>query len=286
MKTNKLISMYKKYNMKRYFFFFFGLLLYVIGFNLFLLPASIVFGGVGGLSILFQELFKVDPSLFILVAQFILLFMSFCLLGKKKTTASIFGALLMPLFIKLTANIGNLIYIDMSHHLLVAVFGAVFLGLGLGFVYKAEFTLGGTDILNQILNKYFRISMGKALMITDTLIVSCGILVFGFTKGLYAFVILYIIGTLVDKVILGISDSKAFYIITTKDQEVIDYVINVLNRGVTIFKVKGGYKGKNDQVLFCVVPTNEYYKLRTGVKEIDENAFFVVTDAYEVYGGE
>jgi len=286
MKSNKLVNIYRKYNVKKYFSFLFGTLLSALGFNLFLYPMSIVYGGIGGLSILLNELLKVEPAMIVFVGQCVLLVISLLLLGKKKTLNTIVGAMLLPLFIKLTANIGDIIYIDMSNQLLIAVFGALFMGGGIGTVYKAGFTLGGTDIINQIINKYFRISMGKALMITDSIIVSCGIFVFGFTKGLYAFVILYIIGTLVDKVLLGISDSKAFYIITTKDEEVIDYVINVLNRGVTIFKVKGGYKGKNDQVLFCVVPTNEYYKLRSGVKEIDENAFFVVTDAYEVYGGE
>jgi len=286
MKINKLIELYEKYDIKNSFFFFIGTLLYVVSFNLFLLPSSIVYGGIGGISILFQEIFNIEPAMFIFICQCFLLFVSFCLLGKKKTMNSVVGALLLPIVIKLTANVGSVIAIDMSHQLLVAVFGAVFLGIGLGFVYKSGFTLGGTDIINQIMNKYLRISMGKALMITDLLIIICGILVFGFTKGLYALVILYITGTLVDKVLLGISNSKAFYIITTKDQEVIDYIIRVLNRGVTIFKVKGGYKGKKDQVLFCVVPTSEYYKLRVGVREIDETAFFVVTDAYEVYGGE
>jgi len=89
-----------------------------------------------------------------------------------------------------------------------------------------------------------------------------------------------------DRVILGISDSKAFYIITNKEEEIKEYILKVLNHGVTIFNAKGGYATKDQTVLMCVLPTKEYYKLKAGIKEIDNKAFVVVTDAYEVFGGE
>lgn len=286
MKNSNLFQLYKKFNISKYFFFLFGILLYTIGFNLFLLPMTIVFGGLTGLSVLFSEAFKWDPATFIFIVQIFLLIISYFLLGRKKTMRSVLGSLLLPVFIKLTANISELIYIDTSQMLLSSVFGAVLCGLGVGLVYKTEFTTGGTDILNQLLNKYFHISMGKGLMVCDGIVIAIGMAAFGFTKAMYALVIVYIIGTLADKVLLGISDSKAFYIITNKDDEVRKYIIKTLNRGVTIFNVKGGFKGGDDQVLFSVVPTKEYFKLREGVLEIDNEAFFVVTDAYEVYGGE
>ena len=286
MKKSKLFKINRKFNISKYFFFLSGIVLYAIGFNLFLLPMTIVFGGLTGLSVLFSEAFKWEPATFIFIVQIFLLIGSYFLLGKEKTMKSILGSLLLPVFIKLTANIGELVYIDNTQLLLSSVFGAVLCGLGVGLVYKTEFTTGGTDILNQLLNKYFHTSMGKGLMICDGIIIAIGMSAFGFTKAMYALVIVYIMGTLADKVLLGISESKAFYIITNKDAAVRNYIIKTLNRGVTIFNVKGGFKGRDDQVLFCVVPTKEYFKLREGVLSIDKGAFFVVTDAYEVYGGE
>ena len=103
---------------------------------------------------------------------------------------------------------------------------------------------------------------------------------------LYAFIIIYISGVVIDKVILGISKNKAFYITTSKDEEVRDYLINTLHHTVTIFDVKGGFLKKKRKVLLAVVPTREYFRLKEGIKEIDSKAFFVVTDAYEVKGGE
>ena len=124
------------------------------------------------------------------------------------------------------------------------------------------------------------------MLLTDGLIVLGSSFAFGMTRLMYSIVILYIISIMSDRVILGISDSKAFYIITDKDDEVKEYILNSLNHGVTIFKAKGGFKKENRNVLMCVLPTKEYYRLRTGISEIDKDAFFVVTDAYEVFGGE
>ena len=283
---NFLVNTYRKYHIKRFFLFIVGLFCYAIGFNLFLLPNSIVFGGVSGASIVFQEVFNWSPSLFILVANVFLIFVSFVFLGKRTTMASILGAIALPIIISLTSEIGEYIDIDSNNLLLAVVFGGALCGMGIGLIYKTGFTTGGTDVINQIIYKYMHLSMGKAMVITDGVIITSGAFVFGITKAMYAIVVLYIISTLADKVLLGISDSKAFYIITNRDDEVRDYVIKVLNHTVTIFNVKSGFKGRDEQVIFCVIPTKEYFKLREGIYSIDKEAFFVVTDAYEVYGGE
>ncbi len=263
-----------------------GIFLIAASFNLFFLPTDLVFGGVSGLSIITKALFGLKPTLVISVTSGILLIISFILLGKKETLGSIIGTILYPIFVELTAHIGSYIHIDTSQTLLIAIFGAVIYGIGAGLVFKAGFTTGGTDILNKIVAKYFKVSMGNALIMTDGLIVLGGAFVFGFTKLMYALIVLYIISILTDKVILGISDSKAFYIITEKDEEVKEYVINGLHHSVTVFDAKGGYTKEKQKVLMCVIPTKEYFKLKEGIHEIDKDAFFVATDAYEVFGGE
>ena len=124
------------------------------------------------------------------------------------------------------------------------------------------------------------------MLISDGLIVILGAFVFGVNKLMYALIVIYIIGIMTDKVLLGISDSKAFYIITEKDDEVKDYILNYLGHGVTIFDTRGGFTKEKQKLLMCVVPTKEYFKLKEGIHEIDNKSFFVVTDAYEVSGGE
>ncbi|MCI8568109.1 MAG: YitT family protein [Bacilli bacterium] len=287
-KSNESIvkNIYKKFRIKRYISLILGLLLISIAFNLFLLPNNIVFGGVSGLSIITKKVLGWQPSTFILASSLLLLLISYAVLGKEKTIGSVLGSILFPIFVNLTANIPDFIKIDNSELLLSAVFGGILYGLGAGLVFKAGFTTGGTDIINQIISKYRKVSMGNAMLMSDGLIVFCGVFVFGITKLMYALIVVYIIGLLTDRVLLGISDSKAFYIIANKDEEIKDYVLNYLNHGVTIFDARGGYSKEKEKVLMCVVPTKEYFKLKAGIHEIDKSAFFVVTDAYEVFGGE
>ena len=276
----------KKSYIKRTITFLIGLLLIALSYNIFLAPNNLVPGGVTGIAIIINNFVPIDSSLIILFFNIILLLVSYLTLGKEKTRATILGALLLPVFISLTSSITDLFYIDTSQLLLSSVFGGALFGFGAGLVFKAGFSTGGTDIINLIVSKYFKIGIGTSMLLTDGLIVLGSSFVFGMTRLMYSIVILYIISFMSDRVILGISDSKAFYIITDKDDEVKEYILNSLNHGVTIFKAKGGFKKENRNVLMCVLPTKEYYRLRTGISEIDKEAFFVVTDAYEVFGGE
>lgn len=283
---NILKVVYKKHKLKRYFQLLIGLLLMAFAFNLFILPNDLVFGGVSGIGIIVTHYVNIDFSLFVLILSILLLVLSYIFLGKEISRNSVLGSILFPVFLKLTSFITNYINLDTSDQLLFALVGGVIYGFGAGLVFKAGFTTGGTDILNQILSKYARISIGNSMLIIDGLVVLSGAFVFGFLKFMYAIIILYIISILTDKVLIGISDSKAFYIITSKKEEVCDFVINELNHSITTMDAKGGFSNKKNPVLFTVIPTKEYFKFKQGIKEIDKDAFFTVIDAYEVMGGE
>lgn len=286
-KTEDIIKKIEsKSRIRRYFELVFGVLLIAVAFNLFLLPNNIVFGGVSGLSIIVKEITPINPSAFIMICSLLLLIVSYLVLGKEKTRGSVVGSILFPIFVDLTENINNYVGLDTSNLLLSVIFGGVIYGFGTGLVFKAGFTTGGTDIINQIISKYAHVSIGNAMLMSDGLIVLSGVFFFGMNKLMYAIIVIYIIGLMTDKVLLGISNSKAFYIITNEDKRIKDYVLNELHHGVTIFNVRGGYTLEKDEVILCVVPTREYYRLKEGIHEIDPTAFFVVTDAYEVIGGE
>lgn len=281
---NIIKEIYKKGRLKRWAEFLLGVLIVAIAYNLFLLPAKVVYG-VGGLGIIFNSLFKIDPSLVILVSSVILLFLSLILLGKEETKKTVIGSLLYPIFVKLTSSVGQIVDLSNTDPLLIVLFGAVISGFGLGLIFKAGFTTGGTDILNQIVSKYFKMSMGNSMFFTDGIIILSSVFVFGWTKIMYSIISLYIISIMTDKVILGISNSKAFYIITDHEEEVKKFVLKHLSHGVTILDAKGGFTGQNQKVIMCIIPTKEYFIAKEGIHEIDSNAFFVVTDAYEVSGG-
>lgn len=276
----------RKSKLKRYLSFVLGVFFVAIAYNVFISPNKMVPGGVSGIAIVLNNLFGLDNSLVILIINIFLVITSFILLGKEKTKATILGSLLFPVFVKLTEYSNVWLQIDISQKLLAAIFGGMLHGFGLGLVFKAGFTIGGTDIVNQIISKYAKTSMGKAMLISDGSIILASGFFFGINSMLYSIIILYIMSLMSDKVVLGISDNKVFYIITDRDEEIKTYIMDYLKHGVTIFDVKSGYKNKNDNVLMTVLPTKDYYRLREGIKEIDKNAFFIVTDSYEVFGGE
>ena len=275
-----------KKKIKRYGSFILGCLLVAISYNAFLANHDLVPGGISGLAIILNHLFGINNALFVFLVGILLLIISYILLGKEKTKYSVLGTLIFPVFLELTVGITNIFPIDESQLLLASLFGGVIYGVGIGMILKAGFTTGGTDIINQILSKYLKISMGKAILITDGIIVFVSAIVFGPIHLMYSVLVLYILSIMSDRIILGISDSKAFFIITEQDDLVKDYVLSELGHGATIFKAKGGLNKENQNVLLCVLPTKDYYKLRAGINAIDKEAFFVATDAYEVYGGE
>ena len=242
----------EKARTKRLISFLLGSLILSISYNLFLAPNKLVAGGVSGIAIILNSLFKIDHFIVILSLNISLLILSYFLLGKEKTRASILGSLVFPFFVKLTSDIGQIIDIDTSQLLISAVFGGVLYGLGIGMIFKAGYTSGGTDILNQILNKYFKLSIGKSMLYTDGTITLSSALVFGTNKMMYAIIVLYIVSIMSDRVILGISDSKAFYIVTDEEKAIKDYILKYLNHGVTVFNAKGGYAKEK----LNVCPTN------------------------------
>lgn len=281
---NILKKIYSKGRIKRYIGFIIGVLLAAIAYNLFMIPTDVVYG-VGGIGIILKKLFGIDPATTIMIGSILLLMLSFVTLGKEKTTNSIVGSLLYPVFVKLTENVGSYIQLGDTDPLIIVLFGAVLSGFGLGMIFKAGFTTGGTDILNQIVAKYGKTSVGNAMFMTDGVIVASGVFVFGWTRVMYSVISLYIVSVMTDKVILGISESKAFYIITDHETEVKKFILGHLSHGVTVLDARGGFTGNRQKVIMCIIPTKEYFIAKEGIHAIDPNAFFVVTDAYEVSGG-
>jgi len=282
-KDNIINQIYKKDRIIRYAFFLLGLLLISVSYNIFILPNDVVYG-VGGLGVIFYRTIGIDPSFIILIGSIILLILSYFLLGWEQTRNSIVGSLLYPLFVKLTVPFTSFIDLGTTEVIVTVICGAVVSGIGLGLVFKSGFTTGGTDILNQIVSKYFKVSIGKSMVFTDGVIIFSSLFIFGFQKFIYSIISMYIIGIMTDKVVLGISESKSFYIITEHETAVKKYILHNLSHGVTVLEARGGYTGNVLKVIMCIIPTKEYFKVKEGIKTVDPNAFFLVTDAYEVSG--
>lgn len=283
-KVNLLKQVYSEKRLFRYTEFIIGIFLISVAYNIFI-QASDTMYGVGGIGIVLKKLYNIPNYITILISDLILLVFSYLLLGREKTAHSVLGSILYPVFVKLTEWLIPYVDLGSTETIVIVVLGATITGIGLGLVFRAAFTTGGTDILNQILSKYGKMSIGKAMIITDGLVIVICSFVFGFQVLFYSIISLYLISIISDKVIIGVSQSKAFYIITDNETKVKKFLIQNLSHGVTVLNGRGGYTGDNQKVLMCIIPTREYYLVKEGIMDLDPNAFFLVTDAYEVSGG-
>ena len=288
--NNTIKKINKKDRIKRYFFLVVGAFFLAFAFNVFYSPNNLVTGGISGISIVLNNLFGIPTALFITISYLILLVISLLVLGWDSTKHSIIGSMLYPLFVFLTKDMVNLIHFDVDNMLLIAIFGAIITGIGSGLTFKYGFSTGGTDILCQIMSKYLKISIGTAIkMVNFIIIIVSGFFlksgyIYAWENVLYAIIAVYISTLLTDKVLLGISDSKSFYIITEHETAIKKFLIQELGRGVTVLEARGGYTGDMKKVLLCAIPTKEYFLAKEGILEIDKNAIILINDIYESSG--
>ena len=278
--------MYKK-SIKKSIIFFIGVLISALTYNIFVIPNNFVIGGVSGLAIVVNVIFKIDPVVFLYVVNVILLIVSYIFIGKDKTYASLIGSFLYPLLITFTAPIAKIIipYINIDNILVTVAITGCLLGIGNAIIYKVGYSTGGGDVVMQLLNKYNKISEGKATLIMDIIIILLGGAILGLANVIYSSLIIVIETNLIDKVLIGISDCKMFFVYSKKDTEIRNYVIKNLNTGVTLFNTRGGYNDDDNTMLMVVVPNKDYYLFKESILRIDNEAFFVVSDCYEATGG-
>ncbi len=278
-------EIYNSARLKRYTLFIIGCILQAVAFSFFIAPSNLVFG-VSGIAVALKQLLNLEPSYVILIANLLLLVASLIFLGKSVTSKTILGSILFPVLVGVSDMFIKYVDLGNTEPVIIALAGAVIFGLGTGLVFKAGYTTGGSDVIKQIISQYGKKTVGQATIIVEGVIVTFGILVFGLQSFIYSVLSIAVISTITDKVILGISSYKTFQIITSKESEIKQYILKQLNHGVTIINSEGGFGGKHKKILLCTIPTKEYFMLKEGIIRIDDNAFFIVTDTYEVKGGE
>lgn len=285
---NKIIESVKAKNrILRLFILFIGVFLLALAYNMYLKPNNLVTGGISGLSIICQNIFHIDASIFIYIFSGILILISFIALGAKETSKQLLGALLYPIMITFTTPLA--IYLNnhlvLDSILLEVLLASLIIGFAGGIIYKVGYSSGGSDIIVLIINKYAKIPIGKATFISNLLIILLGGAIFGINNVIYAIIIIYLNSTIVDRILLGISNSKQFFIHTQEINKVRELIIDKLKAGVTVIETTGGFSKRKDKMLMCVIPTRDYYLFKEAVLEIDPKAFFVINDCYEVAGG-
>lgn len=168
--------------------------------------------------------------------------------------------------------------------LLACLAGGVLSGIGSGIILRGGGASGGMDLLAMILRRKYGISVGTTSMAINITIVALGSLIFGFERGLYTMVVMFVAGKTMNLVVEGISRKRTAFVITKKGDEIGIKLNNVLQRGVTKVPATGVYSGENKDMLFCVVNVFEISRLKEIVRQTDPQAFVTVYETVDVSG--
>ncbi len=260
-----------------------GSVLFAAGFQFFLYPNSIIVGGVSGIAMIINYLTQLPVGVMTIVLNIPLFIIAWKHFGTKFIIASLVGMLLSSVVVDLFALIS---YSPTSDMLLACIIGGAVKGLGLGIIYYAGATTGGTDIIAKFVRLRFPyLNFGTVILLTDAVIILAFAAIFKKVEAaMYAVIAMFVVSKVVDLVLYGIDNSSVCYIISEKSEQLVSDITDRLHRGVTILEGEGAYSHQNKQVLLCVVKRTQIAEIRKMIRNIDENAFFIVTDAKNVFG--
>ena len=250
--------------------------------SLFLLPNQLSSGGFSGIATIVYYLLNIPLGTTVLVLNVPLFIMSLIKNGKHFFLKAILGTAGLSVFFNLFEKLKPIT----TDRFLACIYGGIIAGIGTAIILKANASTGGTDLLTQIIKAYKpNIRISNLLVILDTIIVAANVIFFKELEiGLYSAITIYIMGKMLDIFFEGIDFAKMVYIISQKNDEIAEQIGNQIKRGSTSLYGKGMYKKQDREVLFCVASRNEVREIRKIVKDIDSNAFIVITNAREVFG--
>ncbi len=267
--------------------FVLGTFLLGLTFNLFFKRYDLIVGSMSGIGLILEETTGFSSTLFIWISSITLLIISYILLGKESTSNAAIGSILYPLMVTTTAPIAEVIekYVTIDEHILIVILAAIAYGISNGMIYKVGFSTGGGDILMQLISKYMNIPTASANAFYSAIIVFISGFVFGWTSFVYAVIILIISNIVINKLLVGISNSKVFFIRSNKAKEIKNVINSEFESGFTILNTESSFLKRHGELIMVAVSTRKYYQLKNRILDIDPDAFFVINDCYEVNGG-
>lgn len=272
-----------------YVYIYIGTLIASIAINAFLVPSNLAPGGATGLSILINYVTGIPVGTLIFVINIPLFIIGVKIFGKSygaKTLAGIlFISLNVELIKKFIPDIDKVVdFTNPSNIFLGTLYGGLLMGVGLGIVIKNGGTTGGSDIISGILNKFFRIPIGQALILIDSSVVLLAAYIFGAEKALYALINLYTTGIVINKLINGLGNAKMAYIVTSEVEKVRKIIVEDLGKTGNYYQAEALYSKRRRDVVTTVLRNREIFLLKELITEVDKEAFVVVSDVHEVLG--
>lgn len=260
-----------------------GLVLFVLSWTLFLVPAKITGGGVSGLAAVIFYSTKIPIGLTFFAVNVVLVAIAIKILGASFGIKTIYSMVVLSLLFSVPQSVFPEAII--TDNFLSAVLGGMMGGVGIGLVFSRGGSTGGTDIIAMIVNKYKNISPGRIIMYCDVVIIgSSYFLVHSLDKMVYGFVSMAVVSYTIDAFLSGSNASAQIFIFSEKYADIADFINNESMRGVTVLEGTGWYTGNNVKVVMTVVRKKETSVIFRKIKEIDPNAFISMASVMGVYG--
>lgn len=259
-----------------------GSLIYSIAINAFIAPHHLLSGGVAGISLLCQYLTNIPAGAWVFIINIPIFLIGLKKVDKDFIGFSLFGMISMSIFLILTKDIAVLLTVD--DIIVSTVFGAVLSGLGMGIIFKNRASQGGTDVIAVIIRNKSGIKISKLYFTINAFVVLAGAFVTNLQLALYTLISMYIVSTVMEKVIEENHRKKMLMVVTSKEKEVSKAIMDKIGRGITFINGEGAYTGNTKKIIYCLVTTNEFNETKHIIEEIDNAALISVTDAAEVQG--
>lgn len=269
-------------NIMRYLSVIIGSFIIAISINFIIIPNNLVTFGFNGIASMIYYINGMNPAVNILLLNIIAILIGLLVMDKKIIKYYLLPALLIPLMVYLTSFLTKFIVVELPEMLLVVIVAGFLNGFGYSLIYKQGFSAGALFLIEEVIGEVTHFKSKIYSWIVDIIIIILTLFIFNYQIALYSLIIIIISKYMITKARFGINGSKVFYIITSKEKEVKNFIMHDLKYELTVLDAKGGFTKKDNQILFTVISSNDYYRLKEGIKVIDEKAFIAITDTYDV----
>ena len=262
-----------------------GTLLLTVGVYFFKFPNQFSTGGVSGFATIFGALIPgLTPGSLVFIINMALLVVAFLVFGRGFGAKTVYSSVLFSVATWLLERVYPMDKPFTSQPFLELIIAVLLPAIGSALLFNVGASSGGTDIIAMILKKYTHMDIGRALLVSDVLIAASACLVFNMETGLFSIMGLCMKAFMVDYVVESINMCKYITVVTTKPEELCDYIIHVLNHGATVMDARGAFSGQGKQVILVACKRYEALRLRQKVREVDPSAFLFITNTSEIIG--
>lgn len=259
-----------------------GAIIMAVATSIFLLPNQLSTGGFSGIATILYYFLDIPMGTTIIAINIPLFLFATYKLGKEFVLKSFVGTATFSIFIDVLDSVPSLT----QDRFLACIYGGIIMGIGTAVILKANSSTGGSDLISTIVKSYNpNIRIGNIITIVDVIIVSVNVLFFKQIEiGLYSAIAIYLMGKMIDVVFEGIYFTKLIIIISNKNEEIADEIIQNIGRGLTGLYGKGMYKDEQKLILMCAISRKDIGKIKQAAKTIDPQSFLIITDAREIFG--